>query len=68
MRIGTYIGMFFQIKKNIQSFCTTYLRKEKLLQVLKICNMTQYYKDKNSPKNMDLNSEKQQFSDFFEDT
>ena len=39
MRIGTYIGMFSQIKKNIQDFCTMYLRKEKPLQVLKICTM-----------------------------
>ena len=39
MRICTYIGMFSQINKNIQSFCTTYLRKENPLQVLKICPM-----------------------------
>ena len=31
-------------------------------------NMTQYYKNNNSPKNMDLISEKQQFSDFYSKT
>ena len=82
MRIGTYIGMFSQIKKNIQSFCTTYLRKKKPLQVLKNIhydssyddtedvhsNRSPYCNDENSPKNMDLNSEKQQFSDLNSNT
>ena len=31
-------------------------------------NMSPYCKDENSPKNMDLNSEKQQFSDFYSNT
>ena len=82
MRIGTYIGMFSQIKKNIQGFCTIYLRKKKTPTSFKNMyydssyddtkdvhsNMSPYCNYENSPKNTDLNSEKQQSSDFYSKT